>query len=86
MSHNSIATIFRTEVDPGPSFLLFLGQQLGALLIPLFWLLLTARVPDNLARALGHPLGNIAEVAWYAIFVWGIGLPIGYGIIYFFLV
>jgi hypothetical protein len=76
--------MFGTELDTGPSFLLFFGQQLGALLIPLLWLLLTARVTDSLAHALGHPLGNIANVVWYVTFVWGIGLPIGYLITYFF--
>jgi hypothetical protein len=64
--------MFKTDVQD-VSFGAWMGQQIGAVLVPAVWALSTANVPASIERKLGHPLGSIAEAIWYALFVWGIG-------------
>ena len=66
-------TMFATNVgnDRSPSW--WLAQQVGAIVVPITWALVTSGVPTALERALPAPFGDVAQVIWWAIFVWPVG-------------
>ena len=65
--------MFRTEIRDDYSFMGWLVQQFAAIMVPVAWALITVEFPVNLGQWFGYPVGNIFEVLWYAVFVWGIG-------------
>jgi hypothetical protein len=66
--------LFRSEVSDDYSFVTWVAQQVAAVLTPSLVALLTGgSVADYIEKGPGYPLGTIGKVAWYALFVWGIG-------------
>ncbi|MBZ5610116.1 MAG: hypothetical protein LAP38_17785 [Acidobacteriia bacterium] len=67
--------MFKTELSDDFSFMAWLSQQVGAVLVPVIWAMITADIPVSLG-GLTYPIGKVAAFIWNAVFVWGIGFPL----------
>jgi hypothetical protein len=71
--------MFRTESHDS-HFGAWVIQQIAAPALPLAWILLTARARELLVNSLGCPFGDIANLIWAVVFVWGSGLVLGFSV------